>query len=144
LQVEAMEMKLVLSALAPVAAMKVAAAPAAEIERAVATPMVADRNLNVVENTTRIKIHVFEVIGGETIDWKIDPGKSHEFRFKTEAPGSIRATIMVADGGTGPPQRIFSLSPDATRGGYFGKKFSVRITFNAFDVPGSFPIPTGG
>jgi hypothetical protein len=139
-----METKLVLSAFAPVADMRVAA-PTAEIERAIATPMATGRNVNSVVNSTgNFKIHVSEEIGGERLEKKIDPGKTHEFPFRTQAQGDIIATIKVADGGHGPAPRRFRLSTNATTGGYYGEQFTVRITFNAFDVPGSFPISSGG
>jgi hypothetical protein len=134
LQIEAMETKLVLSALAPVAAARVAAGHAADVERAVATPMMAHgRNTNfIMNNTNGLFIHVFETLHGETVDWKIHNGKAVEFRFKSNAPGFIKARIMVADGGQGP--KPFHVDLNQTNDGYFGKTFTVSRLGNSFTV----------
>ena len=142
LQVEVMESKLVLSALAPVAAMRAASPPVADVERAVAPAAVmakSDTNLVVIKNNTDKQIRVFANLppkGGylkEDIDWRIPRGDSHSFEFKPPVPGFITVRIVAEPKGP-PPEFKTTLSAAGLGGGYYGKTFTVSTLGDRFTV----------
>ena len=136
LHVEAIEAKLVPSALAPVAGMQ-AAGEAAHIERAVSHAIVGINEIR-IRNATDKTIHVWAHLpaksgyAAERIDWIIAPNKTQEFRFKPPVPGFIHARIASTSGA--PPEFSTMLNATGPNGGYDNKLFTFSTFGGRFSV----------
>jgi hypothetical protein len=138
LQVEAMEPKVVLSAFVTAPAPRVVAAPAVDIERAVATPLAVSRDTVKIQNKTSFEIDVTArlMVPGTikpTISKRIRRGATDTFSFGRHTNDFIWIEVKRAGGTTPPP---FTVSLNQPLGGYFGKLFTVSEFGGRFNVSG--------
>jgi hypothetical protein len=139
LQVEAMESKVMLSALMMAPAPRVAAAPAADMERAVATPLAVSRDSVRIQNKNGYAIDVTArlMVPGSikpTITRRIGPnGATDTFSFGRHTNDFIWIEVKRAGGTTPPP---FTVPLNQPLGGYFGKLFTVSEFGGRFIVSG--------
>jgi hypothetical protein len=136
LHVEVMETKLVLSALAPVAAVKAAAAPAVPIEQVAARPMASGNNVVFINNSTNFTIDLSAELGADRKAKMIDSGVTGDFRFIPNARGFIFVTKIESRGiGPGPlPQRA-RLTPNRFNAFYLDARYTVSVSrANQFSV----------
>src|ERR1700678_3069033 len=114
LNVESMEAKLLLSTIAPAAAIRASAAPAVAIEHVGAMPMVAPgNNVITIVNSTNFNIKVFTELDTDKKDKTIDSNRTERFEFNNNLKNAIVVTRIESDGlGPGPLTTRVKLKPN--------------------------------
>ncbi len=140
LNVEAMEAKLLLSAIVPAAAIRAAAAPAVATEHVGAMPMVRPgNNVITIVNSTSYKIKVFAELDDDKKDKTIDSKGKDRFEFNNDLKNAIVVTKIESDGiGPGPLTTRVKLTPNKFNAFYLNATYTVSLNANKFQVgPGT-------
>jgi hypothetical protein len=144
LNVESMEAKVLLSTIAPAAAIRAAAAPAVAIEHVGAMPMVRPgNNVITIVNSTSYKIKIFAEIDDDKKDKTIESKGTDRFDFDNKFKNAIVVTKIESEGiGPGPLATRVKLTPNKFSAFYLNATYTVSLntSTNKFQVGPGTPI----